>query len=97
MSTATAVRRVDEFIFLEGTLVELSDHVSSDEWVEIIPWLSSESVTKRKPKGTSSGIKGIPTLLDQFVVASKGTEDEDGAEDIIMNEDGTMVGYSPAR
>ncbi|KAF8237119.1 histone-fold-containing protein, partial [Tricholoma matsutake] len=71
---ATAVRRVDEFIFLE----------------EIIPWLSSESVTKRKPKGTSSGIKGIPTLLDQFVVASKGTEDEDGAEDIIMNEDGTM-------
>jgi hypothetical protein len=59
---------------------------------EIIPWLSSELVAKRKPKGASSGIKGAPTLLDQFVITSKGVEDEGAEEsDVVMNEDGTMV------
>jgi hypothetical protein len=53
---------------------------------EIIPWLSSELVAKRKPKGASDGIEGAPTLLDQFVVTSKGIEDE-----VVLNEDGTMV------
>ena len=62
-------------------------------FAEIIPWLSSEPVVKRKPKGNhDDGVKGAPTLLDQFIVASKSTEDEDGVipPDIIMNEDGTM-------
>jgi len=73
---ATVVRRTDEFLFLE----------------EIIPWLSSEPPARRKLKETASGIKGAPTLLDQFVVASKGIEEDDRGEqpDIIMNEDGTM-------
>jgi hypothetical protein len=58
---------------------------------EIIPWLSSEPAVKRKPKG-NGGVKGAPTLLDQFMVTSKSTEDDDGAmpPDIVMNEDGTM-------
>jgi hypothetical protein len=58
---------------------------------EIIPWLSSEPIAKRKPKG-NSGVKETPTLLDQFLVTSKGTEDEDRAEspDVVMNEDGTI-------
>jgi DNA polymerase epsilon subunit 4 len=55
---------------------------------EIIPWLASDPPAKRKPKGTA-GVKGAPTLLDQFVVSSKGGEQEDGG-DIVMNEDGTM-------
>jgi hypothetical protein len=58
---------------------------------EIIPWLSSEPAAKRKPKGVSNGVQGAPTLLDQFLVT---VEDGDGTEhpDIVMNEDGTMVG-----
>jgi len=63
---------------------------------EIIPWLSSEPVAKRKPKGTTSGVKGGPTLLDQFVVTSKVVEGEEGVgqSDIVMNEDGTMIEQS---
>ena len=59
--------------------------------VEIIPWLNSEPVVKRKPKG-NGGVNGAPSVLDQFLVTSKHTEDEDGGvpPDIVMNEDGTI-------
>lgn len=55
---------------------------------EIIPWLASDPPAKRKPKG-ATGVKGAPTLLDQFVVSSKGDE-KNGGGDIVMNDDGTM-------
>ncbi|KAG5648443.1 hypothetical protein DXG03_005017 [Asterophora parasitica] len=74
---ATVVRKADEFLFLE----------------EIIPWMAPDPAPKRKPPGTAGGLKGAPTMLDQFVASNKRTEDDDLVEyggDIVMNEDGTM-------
>lgn len=57
---------------------------------EMIPWATSDPPAKRKPKAVT-GIKGAPTMLDQFVMTSKGDGgDLDEQGDIIMNEDGTM-------
>lgn len=90
---ATVVRKADEFMFLEGALDihAIARYPLSELYIlEIIPWLSADAPAKRKPKGVS-GVKGAPTLLDQFVVSSKGGDkDADEGGDIIMNEDGTM-------
>ncbi|KAF9463018.1 histone-fold-containing protein [Collybia nuda] len=56
---------------------------------EIIPWLASDPPAKRKLKG-ATGVKGAPTLLDQFVVNLK-EDEKDGGSDIIMNDDGAML------
>lgn len=64
----------------------------------MLPWTSAEPPAKRpKPVGKSKGTtkdsangdsaKG-PTLLDTFVV-NRGETEED-ANDVVMNEDGTM-------
>ncbi|KAF9561347.1 hypothetical protein CPC08DRAFT_610871, partial [Agrocybe pediades] len=56
---------------------------------EILPWTLPEPPAKRPLKAKASTLKASgPTLLDQFVTSRKESDEED---DIIMNEDGTMV------
>ncbi|KZT28890.1 hypothetical protein NEOLEDRAFT_1129153 [Neolentinus lepideus HHB14362 ss-1] len=76
----SVVRRADEFVFL-------------DEIMQTV--VQGEPPAKRKPKALEKEAirkPAVTTLLDQYVVnADQRSEDEDGGEDVIMNEDGTMA------
>ncbi|KZP11306.1 histone-fold-containing protein [Athelia psychrophila] len=55
--------------------------------------LGDTSKPKRKPKGTTTGGTGAPTMLDRFITKPDDVEEEeepDETGDVIMNEDGTM-------
>jgi len=56
-----------------------------------MPWTTAEAPARRPPKAKTTTLKADgPTLLDQFVTSKK-DGDAEGNEDIVMNEDGTMV------
>ena len=60
---------------------------------ELIPWTASDPPPKRKiglARDAKEGVSAAPTLLDQFVIASKKDGEKAEGNTVVSDRDGTM-------
>ena len=77
----------------------LSPSASHSVLSDILPWTIPEAPVNKRPRIKAAGpaLKAEATILDQFIVGKRSAEsDEDGGDDVVMNEDGTMYAAGTA-